>query len=511
MKPLDFGFDSARFPSFRPDQLSTAQAIADDSSPTCILRAPPGRGKTLINLTVAQLMSARTLYLTHTRQLQTQLLSDFADAGMVDVRGADNYLCCVGNNETCATGRDQCDAEQCPYLDAIRHAKSSSLVVTNYAFHLYRSLNDTAHLGKFDLIICDEAHLALDWLTDVVSFDLTRSTMRRLIGLDLPDLYDIASLRGWATGARLMLLDAHKEAVRQSDSKLSRVIVKLGQSLRRFLDPSVDWTIEHKNLMHKDCSLRLRPVWPAAFSHLLFGNAAKAILCSATISDADPGRLGRKHFSTFALSSTFPVDRRPVLYVDKEPHIRVDRRTTDAEMQILCDRIGAFAESTQTKGIIQSPSYALTDKIRSSMRDATRARLLVADRRNKQLEKFTTDGPWILVSPSLKEGIDFPYDACRWVIFPKVPFPYFGDALLRARCDSDSGYSTELTTRSFVQMALRASRAADDYCMIVILDAHYAWWKHKANFEPWFLDACENVSQVPTIPQGVFTDGISHT
>lgn len=509
MIPSDFNFCPDKFPSFRPDQLSTAQGIESDNQPTCVLRAPPGRGKTLIYMTVAQ-MHARTLILTHTRQLQDRLLSDFASVGLVDVRGASNYSCSFVNGQSCASR--QCDRKRsgCTYRDAIIRARASRLVITNYAFHLYRSLTDTAHLGRFDLIICDEAHLALDWLTDVVSFDITDLTFRRLINLSIPSVTDVPSLRAWASAALQLLLDAHAKAKSSSDRDLLQEIVRLGQSLRRFLDTSVDWVVEQSTKGPlRSRSLRLRPIWPGKFSYLLFGNAAKIILCSATISNTDSIRLGRRHFSTFALPSNFPAGRRPVLYVDKEPRVRVDRKTTDAHMRILCDRIAAFAESTTHKGIIQSPSYALTQRIKTSMRD--KSRLLIATRDNNQLDKFASDGSWILVSPSVKEGIDFPYDACTWIAFPKVPFPYFGDALLQARCNTDSDYSNELTTRSFVQMALRASRASDDYCMIIVFDAHYAWWKDKSKFEPWFEEACETVSRVPTLPKGVFSDGNCNT
>lgn len=510
MTPSDFNFSGDTFPAFRPGQLKTAQCIAADNHPTCVLRAPPGCGKTLIYLTVAQLMHARTLLLSHTRQLQNKLLLDFASTGLVDIRGADNYPCKFVDGESCASASEKCDRQHfgCTHTDAIERARASRLVVTNYAFHLYRSLNDTTHLGHFDLIVCDEAHLALDWLTDVVSFHIASSTFRRLIDMAIPPVVDVPSLRAWAVAARQLLLVAYAKAKASCDNDLLQEITRLGQSLRRFLDTSVDWVVEKSTdgPPHNQ-SLHLRPVWPGRFARLLFGDAAKVILCSATISNADPIRLGRSHFSTFALPSNFPAYRRPVIYVDKEPQIRVDRNTTDAEMRILCDRIAAFAESTTHKGIIQSPSYALAQRIKTSMRD--KSRLLIATKGNNQLDKFASDGSWILVSPSLKEGVDFPYTTCAWIAFPKVPFPYFGDALLRARCATDRNYSDELTTRSFVQMALRASRAPDDYCMIVIFDAHYAWWKLKAKFEPWFEDACETVSRVPTLPKGVFTNGPS--
>lgn len=504
MTPSDYNFSSVKFPSFRPGQLQTAQGIAADTQLTCVLRAPPGRGKTLIYMTAAQLMHARTLILSHTRQLQDQLLSDFASVGLVDIRGADNYSCSFVDGESCGSASDQCDREHgCKvYRGAIQRARASRLVVTNYAFHLYRSLTDTTHLGKFDLIVCDEAHLALDWLTDVVSFHISNSTFRRLINMSIPSVVDVSSLRAWAAAARQLLLVAYTKAKINSDNGLLQEITRLGQSLRRFLKTSVNWVVEQSTdgPSHSH-SLYLRPVWPGSFSNLLFGDAAQVILCSATISNTDPIRLGRRHFSTFSLSSNFPAHRRPVLYVDKEPQIRVDRKITDAQMCIICDRIAAFADSTRHKGIIQSPSYALTQKIKSSMRD--KSRLLIATKGNNQLDKFASAGSWILVSPSLKEGVDFPYAACAWIAFPKVPFPYFGDALLQARCDTDNNYSNELTTRSFVQMALRASRAPDDYCMIVVFDAHYAWWKSKAKFDPWFEDACETVSQIPTLPKGV--------
>jgi Rad3-related DNA helicase len=496
MIPSDYNLP---FDSFRPGQLQTAQALSEETG-HAILRTPPGRGKTLIYI-LSALMSARrsdhpfrTLILTSTRRLQDQLMKDFRSIGLVDIRGMDNYPCVAMRPEgfTCAegpclTGQNCLDKDtHCEYYSAVRRAIVSPLVVTSYAYYLHRCLNGH-NLGQFDLLICDEAHLALDWLTKVLSFQVEFHLFYRLTGLAVPRTTDSRTIDTWAPLAHRALQKAYRSTQNESERK---GIAHLGKSFRRMIDDTNLWTTDQKKT-----ALEISPVWPD--SHILFQHAHRSILCSATVYQSDARHL-ELVCTEHVLPSDFPVDNRPIVLVDKEPEVRLSRNTSPAELRILCDRMGAFIDNTpHHKGIIQCTSYALAKQIRDTSRDPSR--FLLATRSDSKLDQFANSSNGVLISPSVKEGVDFPYDNCRFVLFPKVPFPYLGDPVTKARRQTDKSYLDNLARRSFVQMALRAVRASDDYCIILLFDGHFSWWLDRIRFEPWFAESFSRAKSVPSI------------
>jgi Rad3-related DNA helicase len=387
----------------------------------------------------------------------------------------------------------------CAYYDAIRRAQESDLVVTSYAFYLNRRLSGF-DLGHFDLLVCDEAHLALDWLTNVLSFDIPEAKVYTWTKLVLPP---VDAVHAWAPALRSELLNAYSDAESSNDWKTAREIATLGKAVRRFIDSRHSpWTIERVK-SHTVSGLKLQPVWPGEHSSwLLFNRADKVVLSSATIYLPDAALLGLSDCQEHSLPSTFEASRRQIVFLTKGPAVRVDRHTSPAEMRIITDRMHAFINNTNCKGIVQCPSYKLARQIIDSSRDASR--YLLATPRDNKLAKFASPGNWVLVSPSIQEGIDFPYDAARFVLFPKVPFAYFGDELLKARSKSNRSYADSLARRSFVQMSMRAMRAADDYCLIVLFDDHFEWWLSKSKFEDWFAESFRESQTIPTLDKELF-------
>jgi len=322
--------------------------------------------------------------------------------------------------------------------------------------------------------------------------------VKDLSGMELEITDDADLLRVWAYAAidalRTEYVKCKKDRVRQQN------ITALGQNLGRFLHDSVEWVLDADK--H---GVNLRPVNPGhVFSHFLWQHARKVVLCSATVYREDAMMLGLNDVVEITVPSTFPAERRPVILYDKAPAILMSHRTTDEELAIIVDRIDNVVESMpEQKGIVQCTSYWQAQRIKKMSRMA--GRMLVADRNRSQLRLFTQSTNGVLVSPTVKEGVDFPHDACRFVIFPKVPFPHTGDKLTKARTElyKQHGikYIDHLAVRSFVQMSLRAMRAHDDYCLIVLLDGHFDQWLVRVadHFEPWFTEAISVTDTLPTL------------
>jgi Rad3-related DNA helicase len=143
-----------------------------------VMCAPVGSGKTATYVGVALLMGWRVLCITSDKGLQDQLMRDFAGIGMVDIRGRANYHCTMGASLTCEDGAHmRCSdsrTEACPYRAAYNAALKAQLVTTNYTYKMLMYLYSEG-LGKFDLVVLDEAHDADQEVCGVMGQTFTAS------------------------------------------------------------------------------------------------------------------------------------------------------------------------------------------------------------------------------------------------------------------------------------------------------------------------------------------------
>ena len=81
------------------------------------------------------------------------------------------------------------------------------------------------------------------------------------------------------------------------------------------------------------------------------------------------------------------------------------------------------------------------------------------------------ENPLVLVSPSMSEGVDLPYDKCRFQVIYKIPFPYLGDKQVDMRRRRDQKWYAYKTVMTLMQAYGRGMRAEDDSCYTYILDS----------------------------------------
>ena len=96
----------------------------------------------------------------------------------------------------------------------------------------------------------------------------------------------------------------------------------------------------------------------------------------------------------------------------------------------------------------------------------------------------------VLVSPSVKEGVDFKYGAARAQIIVKAPIPYWGDAFVQAMTNGvpeleiapDKLFGDRRVLRDLTQMYGRVMRSPDDGGLTFILDVKL----HEILTRAWF-------------------------
>lgn len=538
MKPADIGLPP-RFAEFRRGQFDAAVNIAASDKRFVLDCQPTGAGKSIIYMAVHRLLEARTMVVTANKGLQKQLGGDFASIGLVDIRGQGNYQCAALEGRPGFNGCDkgpchfggECELHPrhpayragCSFYDQLKAVRSSRLCVTNLDF--WMSANrymDPGILGRFDLLVIDEAHEAPDKLSEFCSVRITDSECEDHLDCGLPPIED--GTEAWVNWA----IDKQKVLIRKieytknfssDDTDLIFDLTNLARKLE-FLatahvwqrgdpsDPAVavpgqanDWVGER---IEQGRVALFSPVWAHRYAEeWLFTGIPKVVLVSATILPQTAKYLGiateqmeyREH------QSQFPADRRPIYLI---PCAGISSKSTEGDYRAQMVKIDQVIGGRQDrKGIIQPHSYDRAYNIR--MASQHRNRMLWHKRGQVQqgVDEYKRSSPGhTLISPAIEQGFDFPYEECEFNIIAKVPFPDTRSAVMKARIRSDKKYQNYLTAINLIQMCGRGMRALDDFCEIFIFDDNIFWFNNAARelIPKWFRAAYRRRESLPPPP-----------
>lgn len=575
--PSDIGLP-AKFTAWRPGQDRAIVRALDATERFKVLALPTGAGKSVSYITASRLVGGRTVVVTATKALQAQLMADFAEMGLVEVKGKNAYPCRAllepdagyveigaglrvrgarGTEEPTKTSCDEgpclsglaCSLRMggCHYYDAVRTAEESDLVVTNYAFWLainefrkrterdeFGAKVEVEGIGKFDLLVLDEAHDAPEALSSFLTTQLSVEDVEGVLGTDfLPTQSSPEEWARWATfhcsRANGMLDDA-REAVRASQgadrgaARHVKVLRKIIRALEVLQVPGVEWVVEEVKEEGADAARldrQFAPVWPAPLAErYLFRKTPSVMLVSATVRLKTLDYLGieRTAAAFWEERSTFPIARRPVYHI---PTARLMHGVSEMTLRQWATRISQIIRLRPgVRGIIHTGSYQRALDIRNRLPEEQRRLLLwhrsasswSSNGRNlaEAMEEFRTrrvgDGLWLL-SPAVTTGYDFPGDLCRVQIIAKVPFPDTRSEVVKARTQRDADYGMYLTMQTLVQAVGRSTRSETDWSETFIVDDQITWFLHKFGRDPkkqfapqWFLESYRSVSVIPTAP-----------
>jgi Rad3-related DNA helicase len=540
ISPVGLGLP-AKFTEYRKHQLDTALSIAASDKRFQCLSAPVGVGKSLLLMTLAKLMDARTLYLTGTKNLQSQLNGDFSSIGLSDVRGAANYRCVALDRNgilegygpigsTCDQGPCRvgiyCPMREgtgCHQFDTIAAARDSQLVSTSFAYWLSLARHsDPTLLGEFDLLICDEAHSLTDWLVDFCAVELDRAEIKSLLGKDLPPLAEGVDVWAeWANRAatlarfkanelrdQLKLLGGDRKSITKLLLRLTSLERELGEMSRakgwkRSEDTkrttAIPGTTSDWIAWETPKGAKFSPVWAHQYAEqYLFRGIKKVVLSSGTLLPSVTKRLGIADgtYEWHEVPSAFDPKRRPIIYI---PTTRIDNRAVEGQYRIWANRIDQIIKDRlDRKILIHSVSYARAEDIKQRSKFGHIMLTHGSHNTRQVIEQFKkAKPPCVLVSPAMVEGVDFADDLVRCVIVSKVPFASSTDPVFKARCKQDPDYRFECAALMMIQMSGRGMRSVKDWCEIFVVDDHYNYLRFKTKWPGWVRDAWVEHSSPP--------------
>lgn len=523
-----------RYDRWRPLQAEAVLAAADSRKRFIIQGAPTGFGKSLTNVTHALLTDSRTVILTSTKALGHQYMGDFAESGMIEIRGLNSYECVEGRPEgqfgnmrrdgyraergmamacdeaPCQAGAGCVKREGgCLYYDANRAASmlTNRLIITNYAY--FMSIHKFGEgLGKIDLLVLDEAHEAVDELGKFVGTELKAGEIESALAdkaMPLPpgaDQLDWISWGGYWFARCSQELDNIRAAIRESERtggnttgeginygtlRRARDLKRVQHKLATIATLKGDWVIDHTEDEKGRPVIKFDPVWPGEYAESnLFLKIPKVVMVSATVRPKTAQMLGvmpgDMDFREYP--STFPKANRPTIFV---PIAHMNRNSAAQGMRAIHTAVDQIASRRPTtKGIIHTVSYKRAREIYMGASPQLRERMIMHDNLNTRdvLAAFkASHSPLILVSPVMSTGYDFPDDEARWQVIVKVPFPVTVDKIMKARAERDSGYKDHITMVSLVQTVGRIVRGEKDWGETFIIDADFGWWYQKTGYK----------------------------
>ena len=498
------------YDSFRKGQYETIKDILEafDSYDHIILDAGTGFGKSAVARTILDYMASEqykdSYLLTSTKMLQEQYYSECANnKHHVDykiAKGRANFLCREYNslfncnqgacqedttdNYHCKygmMGKDPRNNGGCYYWKQKGDAIKSDVAIMNYDLLLSDYPN---HYKYRDIMVLDEAHNIDNKVMQRVGLTLNKQRLKKLVGfeIDASD-FDEKSIDYWLHMLEALEQDLTEHIIneymyehtkREMDQirRLKDTITKRISEIK--FEPSF-WFV---NPMFFEDKVIIKPRDVRGYvKPLLLDNAEKHLFMSGSIINKsnfvkylglnDDEVYYSQAESTFDMKKNNPIIKKfcgSLTYNQKEKTLP---KTYPVIEEILSKHDGE-------KGIIHCNSKEFRDKI---IENVHTNRFLTYDsslEKEELLEYFKeSEYDNVIVAYSLEEGVDLPYENVTFQIIFKIPYPFLGDAQIKARKDADNEWYMTETIRKLVQTQGRGMRAEDDHCTNYVLDSSF--------------------------------------
>jgi ATP-dependent DNA helicase DinG len=451
------------------------------------------------------------------------------------IKGIDHYTCIDnGEKYSCGTCKTRNKSpksmhcfNQCAYINARDFASKSDTAILNYNYWLimqnYVNRNDEDTDGNFslfpsrDFTICDEAQKILDIVQNHYSPRFNKNTVEKLNTLS--NFFNVHKVKDHSLDVNVIEGCIDEMWKSEDQDTLNGHMCSIENSLRSFnkstevLKDKIDEEYKHKKIPKewlvavylsewvKDLHCKVQDynyiirqtstrnlVKNPSVDELVFNCLEEkylmdnyfhqytgfTVLMSATF--ADP----KTYMKTINISSakyikaenTFSYEKSPIYYWPKR---RMSYKQFDQNKGWLYEKINEIIESHQNEsGLIHSASYDLTNKIKLNLSKNNQKRTFVyngTEEKNRALDTLKMTNDKVIMGPSLITGINLQDDHCRFIIFPKIPFPSLNDRFIKTKMNIDPEWYKLKTIVNILQGAGRGIRSEKDWAITYILDA----------------------------------------
>lgn len=514
------GFRNFRDRAFREKQVKAIEAFWGENKGKRfhVYQMFAGSGKTLLSMTLAGMMPGKVACLCSTKQLQDQMMKDFPEAGYIKGRG--NYQC-VANGGDCVECLHSSDSpcemrSECEYQIAKEEMKRKKIHVMNYHYFLNLMNYDPKWVmdigGGYDLVVCDEADVLEQILTEFIAVEIGKEYGKR-IGVEVPyrvssKAKDVENIwRDWAEKAGRIVWGFYKgEFAREmdkkgivegtkdwmrSEKKIKGVMQGLG-----FLKENVtkEWLFEDK-----DGRYSFKPLWmnERMFENVMGKFGKRFLFMSGSLPSKQAYcrliGLGEDDCFYAKTGSNVPVENR-LIYIDYKGSMGGKKQ--GETLPSVVKRIEELLDIYEgKKGIVHTVSFKLMEVIYEQLGKDYQHRIVLHKPgmdKDALIKGFKSGGrDKVLFSPSCTRGVDLPDDYCRFVVMPKAPFGYLGDKLISSRFYSGQWgqkWYSEMAAQDLIQGTARGLRHEGDWCDCWLLDEDFKRVFVRGLVPDWMMD-----------------------
>lgn len=474
-----------------------------------ILQAPTGTGKSVIAYAIAKFFGNGYI-LTSQKILQEQY---FKDLNIPYVLGRNNYTCLKNNGLTCETGLCKKTNEKCvdcPYLIQKAATFKSDMCNLNYSYFL--GLIKSRQLSTRNILICDECHNLESELIKTSTIHISEKLLHGfgLQHIKLPEKDETYREKlSWLFQTLLPALKTQRTALKNSvkalhDFNIGKDYLKAMNkinSIERWLS-IISEIFEQLNINQKVVisSDESGIEFKVLFGYNLFEKNLRPIAhrflhMSATVLNKEQycNNLGLNvdDVEYIECDSNFPIENRLIHYI---PVGSMNWNKKNESIPKLITKIDEILDKhSNEKGIIHTVNYAIAEAIMLGLARSKNATRLLMPKGNTRQEILNTfyysKTPYVLISPSLSEGLDLKEELSRFCIICKVPYANITDAWTKERASIDPNWYNNYTAATLIQMTGRSIRSETDFASSYILDEAFMkfaeqnywlfpdWWK----------------------------------
>jgi len=398
----------------------------------------------------------------------------------------------------------------CSYWKQKDIAIHSPLTIHNYHYFLNEMMFSHSFAHR-ELSILDEAHTIESMLMSFIEMAVTRRTLKRITDtfehtpINIPYHNDIMSWRLWLGELRQTMQailnkfgtarQVSSQGVSPAEIRNRLLVMGLIEKVSLLIS-NISTNPDNWVWNNTDEGVVFRPVTVAPFAHsALFEHTNKHLLVSATILDSErlKSYLGIKEDVKFLRvgSSNFPPANRPLFVrpVGKATQATLNKYLSDM-LQYLDHTI--IPQNISHKGVIHTHTNAIAQFIlTNSIHRRVMMSNLDQNREDVFQSFFESSPPMIMVTPSMRLGVDLHDDLARWQVLCKVPYPYLGDPQIKKRSEIDGGWYEWQTLMSLIQTYGRVCRSDSDWGNTFILDGKFndIIYKNWQIIPKWFKEA----------------------
>lgn len=243
----------------------------------------------------------------------------------------------------------------------------------------------------------------------------------------------------------------------------------------------LDWDTEHI-LEYNHLKMSFTCIKPDPFiHHYMFGASDKILMMSGTIGETEDLykslNLNKENTEIIRITEIFNYEKSPIIIKESVNLKFANIENINKEIRNLKEEILEIAKDHKDqRGVIHTTSFDTIIRLKEVLKGEKYIFHTESNKLNECLEEFYKTPGSILISPSIKEGLDFKDDLCRFSIITKLPWPSLQSKADRLIYMRDKRKYNNQMLKDLTQMIGRGHRTKTDFCTTYILDKKSIFW-----------------------------------